>query len=305
MALDRSQSKLIDKTYVSARGMLFNVTGYDHPAEFVYAGLKYVDGQKWTSGYDAAKFWLSQFHPQFVDDYICVPREEITDVYEPRSRWQTLLDTPPSDLPGLHREAVALGTELSLRLGIPLRDFGITDSLLWGEGHELSDIDLVVSGTCYAQNIQDRGPELYEDRHGEFTRPDPLEMTAPYSLEVSDWPALLARKAHMGSYRGRFFSLRVLMDATDLSNVPRRSTLAAEETTTIEFQVADVRQSLCFPAIYLDAAGNELVDYSVVYEGVFRVGDRVHATCSREQVRYDDGREVYRFVIETVDRHVT
>ena len=298
MSLDKSRSTLIDKTYVRAREMLFNVAGYDHPAESLYASLKYVDGQKWTSGYEAAKQWLAESHPEFVNEYICVPRDEITDVYEPRSRWQTLTASEPSVLSALHREAIALGTELGLRLDIPLHDFGITDSLLWGEGHELSDIDLVVFGTRYAKNIQSRGAELYEERHGELTRPDPLKMTAPYSLQVTDWASLLARKVHMGSYRGRFFSLRVVMDATDLSHVPRKTLLAVGEKTTVTFEVADVRQSLCFPAIYRDAAGNELVDYSVVYEGVFREGDRVRATCSREQIRYEDGREVSRFIVD-------
>lgn len=107
----------------------------------------------------------------------------------------------------------------------------------------------------------------------------------------------------MGVFQDRLFSLRVVLAETEL--VAFTSTEASEAASRhvqrLDFRIADVRQSLCFPAVYRDAEGNELVDYSVVYEGVFRVGDVVRATVCVERLTDVTSRPTMRYVIEEVE----
>lgn len=300
--MDALELGIRDKSYVEVDGMLFNVTGYEHPSDAVYASLKYVDGQKWKAGYLAACEWLKSNHPEFIDEYIRIPLNRVTKVHDPGERWRDLRSQLTDSLSQLPQEAIRLGEELSAQLAIPISDFGITDSLLWGSGHAESDIDLVVYGAKYTNQILHRATELYSD-DSDFQRPDPRIMTAPYSLEVRDWPSILARKLHMGSFRGRLFSLRVVLSETDLLQKPKSRFNAAPGSVAdeIEFHIADVTESLCFPAIYRDDEGNELVDYSVVYEGVFRVGETVRARGTIEGTRRDTAGTITRFVIREAE----
>ena len=286
-----------DKTYIQlANGWLFNVTGYQHPPGYVYASLKYIDGEKWTGGYERAKAFLQDSHPEFVDEYIRVPEDQIKRVFEPQIRWAELQQTE-TDSPIL-AEAVELGQRLRSLLQIPDSknelvdtEFGITDSLLWGEGHADSDIDLVVIGRDNANRLMQFAETIYQ--HDFFERPDPLRMTAPYSLSVENWPQILSRKLHMGSYKGRLFSVRVVLRESECSSLlPSQPT--NERVSEIEFRVDNVEDSLIFPSTYRNAVGDELVDYSVVYEGIFRVGDMVRCDCHRETM---DGSSLNRFVI--------
>ena len=117
-------------------------------------------------------------------------------------------------------------------------------------------------------------------------------MCSPYGLNVEDWPGLLERKVHMGNFRGRLFSVRGVLDDDELerrrSESPRLVRTSGRET--IEFEVVDVSEALLFPAVYRNRLGDELIDYSVVYEGVFRAGDRVRCECDVETVENPERR---------------
>ena len=290
---------LRDKMYVLADdGMLFNVTGYEHPRDAVFASLKYIGTEKWTRGYAAARAFLCKEYPDYVGQYIQVPQERIVKVFDPCVRWKQLLES--ATLSPLHRVAIEIAEHASELLGIDLQEFAITDSLLWGDGHAASDVDLLVVGLANAERLVRRSSEIYT--HPGFERPDPKRMTAPYGLQVENWRNLLARKQHMGCYRGRLFSLRAMLDAEEFALLPSRAdTLSESKQTQVKFQVADVRESLLFPAVYRNPEGDELVDYSVVYEGVFRVGDVVEclATAHEMSNRLND-RTRSRFVLEEV-----
>lgn len=280
---------LRDKDYVrTANGMLFNVTGYEHPRDAVFASLKYLDGEKWTRGYAAACDYLKD--SPFVDSasgYLQVPTSVVEEIYRPRQRWRELQAT--KNIGPLHREALELGQQIGDVLQIPLNDFGITDSLLWGDGHVLSDIDLIVVGLDNARQILGNAHLLYATV--DFERPDPNVMTAPYGMEIAAWPWLLSRKQHMGVFRQRLFSLRVVLADHELPvNTLVESNQDGVEQA-IEFEVADASRSLLFPTIYVDPHGNELCDYSVVYEGVFHEGEVVR--CHAQPESLSDGRLRY------------
>ena len=109
---------VLDKMYVrTVDGMLFNITGYEHPTDSYYASLKYVNGQKWTDGYRAAMEWLSRHHPEYINNYVAVPRRQICEVFDPRERWLELTGRVEQQEAGqLHREAIQLGNKLANHL---------------------------------------------------------------------------------------------------------------------------------------------------------------------------------------------
>ncbi len=297
-----------DKTYVLTRQangeeLLFNVTGNRHPDGFVYASLKYVNGDKWTQGYAAARQFLAGSYPQFTDEYIRVPTTEITDVFHPQARWLEIeRGVANSDL---HQEARELGRCIRHVLDIPPTsstefdsEFGVTDSLLWGDGHAKSDIDLVVVGRENAARLVARAKRLYYTV--DFQRPDPHVMTEPYGMQIPEWPWLLDRKQHMGQWRGRLFSLRVMPDLQEFATQPSEEPIEGGPTDPIEieFRIDDDLESLYFPSTYRDDRGNELVDYSVVYEGVFRKGEVVRCRVQPQRVSYSSGEQIDRFIID-------
>ncbi len=298
-----AEARLRDKTYIAAKNMLFNVTGYQHPPHHLYGSLKYIDGRKWKDGYTAAIEFLQQKHPEFVaGSFIQIPSEQITTVYDPRARWTELLRAKEEGrgVSSLHQEALDLADGFRKHVNIPLDEFGITDSLLWSDGHCESDIDLVVFGEHQTERILHAAEAIY--KQDDFARPDPAVMKAPYSLKVDDWPAILARKMHMGAFRGRLFSLRVILTDEALKQLGREKYIASntapnETSTLVEFEIADAKHSLCFPATYRNQDGDELVDYSVVYEGVFRAGEKVRAKCTGENVEFENGKTIQRFTI--------
>lgn len=295
-----------DKTYVQLdNGMMFNVTGYRHPEGAVYANLKYVDGKKWKQGYDASLAFLRDVEPTLVTDYVQVPLRRIARIFEPQQRWQQLANARKSQSL-LHAEALNLGRVLRELLEIPVSnaeeydsEFGVTDSLLWGTGHSESDIDLLVVGRRNAARLSSNMNRVYA--FPGFSRPDPLQMGAPYGMAIANWPQLLARKLHMGVYCDRLFSLRVMLDFDEAIMEQTKAIVSvAEEAEWIDFRVADVRDALLFPAIYRNAVGDVLLDYSVVYEGVFQIGDHVRCLCTRQTTETGSQR-VTEYVLQKVD----
>ena len=285
--------KLRDKCYVlTDHKMLFNVTGDEHPKDRVFASLKYINASKWTQGYKAAVQYLASRHPDFVvqGSYISIPRNSILRCYDPFARWDQLTTVPAARGP-LHHKAFTMADKLHTNIG--LAEFGITDSLLWGNGHEQSDIDLVVRGRRNARLLLESGEEIYQLPG--FSRPNPDVLKAPYGQSVSDWSRLLDRKLHMGSFEERLFSLRVVLEENELP--PRREWESRQRQQELKFEIFDAVDSLAFPSVYRDQHGNELLDYSVVYEGVFRCGDVVYCQCEH-LVSCDQGPPMHRYVIQ-------
>lgn len=286
---------LRDKSYICLdNGMMFNVTGYEHPVDSVFASLKYVAGKKWTASYGKARQFLLSEDPSLVNDdgYVCIPRSRIRISYDPFERWREL--ELASDIGSLHRQALELGQQLQQLLGV--HDLGVTDSLLWGEGNVQSDIDLVVRGRDNTQLINENVHALFAN--ADFSRPDPHRMKAPFGNVVDDWPRVLSRKPHMGSFRDRLFSLRVVLHDHEIESPSAWRSVATERA--IHFCVAENAGALLFPAVYQDQQGVELVDYSVVYEGVFQVGDVVHCVCEHLETTDSVAPKRDRFILQDV-----
>ena len=269
-----------DKDYIrSTDGLVFNVIGYDHPADRILASLKAVGSEKWTSDYATTMQWLSEHHPEYVDEFICVPNSKIQQMFYPQERLRELM-VAKEGLNELDQTAVQLAHRISEILVIPAHRFGLTDSLLWSRGREDSDIDLVVYGQPAASQLIHKGGKLFGA--SDFVRFELEDFELSGGDEaIRDQDQLLAlRKNNLGRFQGARFSVRAVRDRKrDELHEPTRSL----GRHTVQATVVDSDESLFFPVVYELSTGHLLVSFDMSYETVLRVGERVEITGVLEQ----------------------
>jgi len=141
-------------------GLLFAVKGLHHPRDGVIAYLRYIPddhgdrirgGKRYRRVYDLDETteYLEEHHPQYLRwmkekgiRVQFVPHSQIRRIYDPRERLREVVKHPEERIESLVKQfAEALRDE-----GIPLRDIGLTGSLLIGLRIAESDIDLVIYG---------------------------------------------------------------------------------------------------------------------------------------------------------------
>jgi len=164
--------------FLTRDGFIFYTFGYEHPAERVFAFLKYIatKHQKlfsiaylpthWKLGssdlvrpkhlYSASNFqkYAEAFRTNFPDymyhcpyrqkEVICPTRDGIKRVYTPNQQLKALLQTRKRNR--LQNLALELIDCLSNSSHVPKGDFGIHGSIALGIATNQSDIDLVVYG---------------------------------------------------------------------------------------------------------------------------------------------------------------
>lgn len=259
-----------DKDYLLTQDrLIFNVLGYDHAADSAVCGLKYVGGEKWLAGYPEALQLLQRRYPHYVDQLIRVPLDQVAAIYRSEERLPQLRDSSPT---GLLAAAVELADLFAGALDLPQEAFGLTDSLLWGEGHADSDIDLVIYGTPNCEAWLNSAARL-------FALPDIQPIAAEYvqrppTLSDAAFAQLCQRKRNQGYYRGTRFSVR---GVRRWQEIPTRLPLAAGEPAERELTIADNRQSLFYPVIYNTREDVDIVAFQIGYEAAFAPGDRVRA----------------------------
>ena len=266
-----------DKDYIlSVDGLLFNVLGYDHPQGRTACHLRYVGGKKWTGSYHDALDFLRLNHPVYIDPgqgLISVPHDRVSESYQPDDGLRRIVGS--DDRNRNEETAVTIATHLARHLQVPFDHFGVTDSLLWGHGHDDSDVDLVVYGRPAAQSILALGHALFE--HADFEPFPQAAFTKPAQPELTDneFSQLCQRKANLGYFQGRRFSLRAVRKADELPQDGQWKTVARR---CCQLDITDNSESLFFPAVYQTNLGIELVSFWMLYESVFHVGETVEVS---------------------------
>ena len=153
--------KPIEGYYIETdEGLLFTVKGLHHPDGGFIAYLRYIPdehgerirfGRRYRRVYDLEETtrYLEENHPQYLRwmeekgiRVQFVPHSHIRRIHDPREGLREILRHPEGEIETLAaRFAEALSAE-----GVPLKDVGLTGSLLIGLRAEESDIDLVVYG---------------------------------------------------------------------------------------------------------------------------------------------------------------
>lgn len=165
-------------TFITKEGFIFDVFGYEHPSDRVFAFLKYIPAKlktlfqvnylenAWTYGeeklFRAEKLYTAYNYQAFLETFrknfpryvhfcpfrgkevISAPLSSIRKVYVPRECLQHLNGTKNKD--GLQQTTMRLVTLLSEESGIRMLDFGLHGSIALNMHTSKSDIDLVVYG---------------------------------------------------------------------------------------------------------------------------------------------------------------
>ncbi|PQO42261.1 hypothetical protein [Blastopirellula marina] len=264
-----------DKDYLlTAEGLIFNVLGDQHPPGHVTAGLKYVQGTKFLDTYAAAVAFLQESYPQYVSDRIVVPIDQVTQHLKPLERTRELqASTDPH--PPLLARAQDLIEILAEHCEVPSSEIGVTDSLLWGEGNENSDIDLVIYGQEVIRRFLKKTDALFQ--FDDIERIDPAHIQRPPHIDDRTFTWIADRKANQGTYRGTRFTIRgVLTDEEVLWAKERTTQFQPTEIIDQAMEISGWGESLLYPIAFETRENLPLVTYHIGYESGFKPGDKVH-----------------------------
>ncbi len=187
-------------TFVTKEGFIFNVFGYEHPPNRVFAFLKYIPAnfkdlfnvgfleRTWNYGqiklFRAEKLYTAQNYQTFLKTfrqnfpnyvYYCLFREKevisaplskIDKVYVPRDCLQTLSKLEKRD--GLQTLTLEFIDLLSSESGISFEDFGVHGSVALNMHSPKSDIDIVVYGSKNFRMLEQTVNRLVEAKQLSF-----------------------------------------------------------------------------------------------------------------------------------------
>lgn len=326
-------------TFITDEGFIFNVFGYEHPPDRVFAFLKYVPARfktlfhieflerKWKHGklelFRAEKLYTAQNYQTFLETfrrnfpsyvYFCpfrekeivsVPLNNVGKVYVPRECLQALDRLKRRD--GLQKMTLDFVDLVSGESRIPFCDFGAHGSVALDMHSDKSDIDIVVYGSENFRKLEGTIEKLVKAGTLSYVFGNRLDKARRFK----------------GRYVNRIFMYNAIRKPEEINT--RYGTFRYTATTQIRFEctVKDDREAMFRPATYqienyesTDSASELPKDYvprSVVsmigcYRNVARRGDRIGVAGMLERVEnLDTGAIFYQTVVGTgmsEDEHV-
>lgn len=301
---------------------IFCVVGDVHPPGRVFSFLKYVPGEgPWRHSeksytrlmkiYSVEELLSTMelikksrpeylFYDETVSESITAPPlSMIRRAYHADEAARKILTS--SDRDGLESIAADLINYLSEHSGVPLSSFGVTGSLLLGNHHESSDIDLLVYGggefwrvmEVIYESSRSGELELFRDRGNEdWVRRASWKYPL---LGLEDVRKLAGRVVNKGYYMGRKFSIYGVRS----SPIHRYGEVfyASRGSLRGVFEVRSSTESGFTPAIYLleenEHGVDRLVTYDMMLACIFRPGDVVEVSGKLEDA-YRDGKLAWR-----------
>jgi len=238
----------------TGEGLCFAVVknGLENDKVLCFLRYRYQAGQWLKCNTAQANQWLTEQQPQYLyyskslDAHLhAVPRQQITQHYQPKIGLQQLLQQKSND-PVL-ADFVAL-CQLFAAAGVDLTHAGVTGSLLIATHHAESDIDLVI----YQRDVFQQVRQVLADLIG---------TNALQALNETDWQQSYARRACALSFAEYcWHELRKYNKALlhgrriDLSlvNLEPETELAYQKQGAIivTAQVSDDRYSFDYPAVF-------------------------------------------------------
>jgi hypothetical protein len=318
-------------TFATRESFIFNVFGYEHPSDRVFAFLKYIPAKlrglfhieflerTWKYGklslLRAEKLYTARNYHAFVQTFkkeypsyvyccpfrqkevISVPLSTVKRVYVPRECLQLLITLKRKDtLQKMTLEFVGL---LSNETGLPLSDFGVHGSVALNMHTEKSDIDIVVYGANNFRRLEAAVDRLVKERELSYLFNNRLD----------------AARRFKGRYGGKVFMYNAIRKPEEVTSrygdftytpiVPVKFHCMVENDGEAMFRPATYGIQDYGPADSSSRLPDDKIPKFVVsmigcYRNVARKGDEIRVSGMLERVRkVKTGEAFYQVVVGT------
>jgi predicted nucleotidyltransferase len=325
-----------DRDYLKTRKGYFCVVGSVHPADRVFAYLKYVPDSsgKWGRGKARFRrilrnytmldlletFRFLEHYPEYLYDSTvlgirmsAVPLNRILAHLKPEEKFSQIIEMKEPDV--LERKSADLAVLISEKSGVPIKYFGITGSLLLDIHQDFSDIDLTVYGTKNSRVVKEALIQIYQEDGLQIRRFDEektkewcLNKVKMFPLSYEEAGGILRRKWGRGLFQDTMFSIHPVKLDEEVSEKYGDRIFKPEGTAKIEATVSDASEAEFLPSVYKveDARtieGSEAKDiyevtsYEGLYSGIAEKSDRISTYGKLERVTEKSGVEYRRILV--------
>ena len=253
-------------TFTTKEGFIFNIFGYEHPADRVFAFLKYIPAElktlfhirylEKTWNFQRQKFlraenlytaknyqvFLETFRRNFPDYvYFCpfrgkgvisTPIGSVKQVFVPRECLYRLTKLETKD--SLQKMTLDLVDLLSTESGIRLEDFGLHGSIALNMQTLKSDIDLVVYGAQNFRRLETTINKLVDARALSYKFSNRLDVTRRYK----------------GRYQNKTFMYNAIRKPEEIRSEYGTLKYAPLALAKFDCKIKDDSEAMFRPAIY-------------------------------------------------------
>jgi predicted nucleotidyltransferase len=315
-------------TFVTKEGFIFNVFGYEHPPNRVFAFLKYIPARfkalfsidflerTWkyerTELFRAEKLYTAKNYQAFLEtfrknfsDYvyfcpfrgkavISAPLVLIKKVYVPQDCLNALIKLERKA--SLQKTTLDFISLLSSESGIPVKDFGVHGSIALGMHTSKSDIDIVVYGSSNFRRLEKTIGKLVEAGTLSFVLSNRLD----------------AARRFKGRYMRKIFMYNAIRKPEEIHT--KYGTFNYTPIAPVKFQctVKDDSEAMFRPAIYkiedykpaestselpMDKIPELVVSMIGCYRNIARTGSKIRVSGMLEKVENVKTCEVFHQVV--------
>jgi len=315
-------------TFVTEEGFVFNVFGYEHPRDRVFAFLKYIPfrfktlfrihflEKTWKYGrmklFRAEKLYTAQNYQAFLEtfrsnfpdyvyfcpfrgkDVVSTPLSSVRKVYVPKECLRFLTKIKSKD--SLQKMTLDFIDLLSGESEIAMEDFGVHGSVALNMHTPKSDIDIVVYGARNFRRLENAISKLVE--------------TGTLSYVFTN--RLDAARRYKGRYLNKIFMYNAVRKPEEVNS--KYGAFKYSPATHVKFYctVKNDDEAMFRPAIYkiedykpidsVSVLAKDIVPKLVVsmigcYRNIARQGDRIKVSGMLERVENVETHEVFHQVV--------
>jgi len=270
-----------DRDFIQTKeGFFFCVVGPYHPADRVFAYVKYVPAKtgKWRderTSYERVmraytipdlletfkllktKYQHYLFRSGIYDvTMTAVPHDFIQEHYKPEEKLAQILNTTERD--SLQTKLVNFVSLISEKCGVALNNFGVTGSILLDiHNPKFSDMDVTVYGLQNSLMVRQALIKAYSDPDSKVERFRHAVLqdwctkkVKHFPLDLEDAERIYERKWNLGIFDGVMFSVHPTHLEEELAERYGDKTFRPKGQVKLQATVADCSESLFLPCVY-------------------------------------------------------
>ncbi|MGB9741142.1 MAG: nucleotidyltransferase domain-containing protein [Candidatus Bathyarchaeia archaeon] len=318
-------------TFITKEGFIFNVFGYEHPEDRVFAFLKYIPSnfkklfkidfleREWKIGkmklFRAEKLYTAQNYqsllktlrenfPGYVyycpfreKDVISAPLNSVKKLYVPRECLKHIDKLKRKD--SLQKLTLDLINMLSSESNVPIEDFGIHGSVALNMHTQESDIDMVVYGLQSFRRVENTVQKLVEAGILSYVFNNRLDVARKYK----------------GRFRGKIFMYNAVRKPEEINSKYGLYSFKPLKPVSFSCTVENDDEAVFRPALYKIKDYNPLNDSSELpkdktpetvasmigcYRNVAKKGDKMKVSGMLERVKnVESGKTHFQVVVGT------